>query len=181
MKIAQDLRLLSSGPRASIGEITLPSLQPGSSIMPGKVNPVIPEMVLQVAAHVMGKHLSVTVACQNAPLQLNIMQPLIAHETLSAIDLFIRAVEAFQTRCVEGIEANYERCRSLIDRSLALVTPLATKIGYDAAAKIAHRCYTEGKTVREIAVEEGVLTADEADEVLAPESMLGNASLSGRQ
>jgi fumarate hydratase class II len=176
MKIAQDLRILSSGPRASIGEIILPSLQPGSSIMPGKVNPVIPEMVLQAAAHVMGKHLSVTVACQNAPLQLNIMQPLIAYESLSAIELLTRVVEVFRVRCVEGIKANRKRCRSLIDRSMALVTPLATKIGYDAAAQIAYRCYEEGKTVREIVIEEGVLSPEEADEVLAPESMLRDST-----
>jgi len=173
MKIAQDLRLLSSGPRAALGEIKLPSLQPGSSIMPGKVNPVIPEMVLQVAAHVMGKHLSVTIACQNAPLELNIMQPLIAYETLSAIELLVRTVDAFRERCIDGIEANVERCRSLIDLSLALVTPLALKIGYDKAAKIAYRAYEENKTVREIVIEEGILTQQEADQVLSPESMLG--------
>jgi fumarate hydratase class II len=172
MKIAQDLRLLSSGPRAAIGEIKLPSLQPGSSIMPGKVNPVIPEMILQVSAHVMGKHLSVTVACQNAPLELNIMQPLIAYETLSALDLMTNAAYAFEKRCVEGIEADVERCRSLIELSLALVTPLALKVGYDKAAKIAYRAYEENKTVREIVIEEGILSRTEADQVLSPESML---------
>ncbi|MBN1686039.1 MAG: aspartate ammonia-lyase, partial [Spirochaetales bacterium] len=150
------------------------SLQPGSSIMPGKVNPVIPEMMLQVAAHVMGKHLSVTIACQNAPLELNIMQPLIAYETLSALELLTNAVNVFKTRCVAGIEADAERCRSLIDLSLALVTPLALKIGYDEAAKIAYRAYRERKTVRELVIDEGILSQSEADEVLSPESMLGN-------
>ena len=174
MKISQDLRLLSSGPRAALGEIKLPSLQPGSSIMPGKVNPVMPEMMLQVAAHLMGKHLSVTVACENAPLELNIMQPLIAYETLSGLDLLTNAVNAFKTRCVEGIEADAERCRSLIELSLALVTPLALKIGYDEAAKIAYRAYGERKTVREVVIAEGILSESEADEVLSPESMLGN-------
>ncbi len=174
MKIAQDLRLLSSGPRAALGEIKLPSLQPGSSIMPGKVNPVIPEMILQVAAHVMGKHLSVTIACQNAPLELNIMQPLIAYEVLSALELMTNSVKAFKDRCIDGIEADAERCRSLIDLSLALVTPLALKIGYDKAAKIAYRAHEEKKNVREIVIEEGILSESEADEVLSPEGMLGN-------
>ncbi len=173
MKIAQDLRLLSSGPRAALGEIVLPSLQPGSSIMPGKINPVIPEMVIQVAAHVMGKHLSVTIACQNAPLELNIMQPLIAYETLSAAELLAATADAFRERCVFGIEADVDRCRALIDGSLALVTPLALKIGYDRAAEIAHRAYEEKRTVREIVVEEQVLSEEEAAKVLDPESMLG--------
>ena len=174
MKIGQDLRLLASGPRGALGEIMLPSLQPGSSIMPGKVNPVIPEMVIQVAAHIMGKDVSVTIAGQNAPLELNIMQPLIAYETLSALSLLTNTLEVLRERCVLGIEANIERCRSLIDRSLALVTPLALKIGYDRAAKIAYRAYKENRTVREIVVEEAVLTEEEADRVLDPESMLGN-------
>lgn len=173
MKIGQDLRLLSSGPRAGIGEIQLPELQPGSSIMPGKVNPVIPEMVIQVAAHVMGKNLSVTIAGQNAPLELNIMQPLLAYETLSALDLLRRTVDAFDQRCVRGITADAEHCRSLIDLSLALVTPLALKIGYDRAAQIAHRAFEEKRKVREVILEEGVLTEAEADEILNPRNMLG--------
>ena len=144
--------------------------------MPGKVNPVIPEMVIQVAAHIMGKHVAVTIAGQNGPLELNIMQPLIAYETLSSLSLLTNTLDAFRERCVAGIEANIERCRSLIDRSLALVTPLALKIGYDRAAKIAYRAYKENRTVREIVVEEGVLTDEEADKVLDPESMLGSFS-----
>ncbi len=173
MKIAQDLRLLSSGPRAGIGEIQLPSLQPGSSIMPGKINPVIPEMVIQVAAHVMGKNLSVTIAGQNAPLELNIMQPLLAYEVLSSIDLLSKTAEAFADRCIAGITADPEHCRSLIDWSLALVTPLALKVGYDRAAGIAHRAFEEKRKVREIILEEGVLSEAEADEILDPRSMLG--------
>jgi len=173
MKIAQDLRLLSSGPRSGIGEIQLPPLQPGSSIMPGKINPVIPEMMIQVAAHVMGKHLSITIACQNAPLELNMMQPLLAHEISSALELLTNAVKAFDERCVRGITAEVAHCRELIDWSLALVTPLALKVGYDRAAKIAHRAYKERKKVREVVLEEGILTEAEADEILDPESMLG--------
>ena len=173
MKIGQDLRLLSSGPRAALGEVTLPSLQPGSSIMPGKINPVIPEMVIQVAAHIMGKHLSVTIAGQNAPLQLNIMQPLISYETISSLLLLGNTAVALADRCVAGIEANASECRALIERSLALVTPLALKIGYDRAAKIAYRAYRENRMVRDVVVEEGILAEGEADSVLDPESMLG--------
>ena len=175
MKIGQDLRLLSSGPRAALGEIVLPALQPGSSIMPGKINPVIPEMLIQVAAHVMGKHLSVTIACQNAPLELNIMQPLIAYETLSALELLTRGCKVFREKCVEGIIADEERCRSWIEGSLALVTPLALKIGYDRAAQIAHRAYSERRSVREIVIEAKVLSEEQADQVLRPEAMLGNS------
>ena len=173
MKIGQDLRLLSSGPRAALGEIILPSLQPGSSIMPGKINPVIPEMIIQVAAHIMGKHLSVTIACQNGPLELNIMQPLIAFETLSALELLCRSVAVFRQKCIEGISADEERCRSLIDLSLALITPLALKIGYDRAAEIAHRAYAEKRLVRDVVLEEGLLTEEEADVVFDPRGMLG--------
>ena len=172
MKIAQDLRLLSSGPRAAIGEIQLPSLQPGSSIMPGKVNPVIPEMVIQVVAHIMGKHLSVSVACQHAPLELNIMQPLIAYETISALELLKNTAVAFADRCVAGITADVDHCRSLIDLSLAIVTPLALEVGYDRAAQIAYKAYKEKKRVIEVVVEEGVLTRERAEEVLDPAGML---------
>lgn len=174
MKIAQDLRLLSSGPRAALGEISLPSLQPGSSIMPGKINPVIPEMVIQVAAHIMGKHLSVTIACQNAPLELNIMQPLIAYETLSAMDLLRNTLEVFGEKCVNGISADAERCRSLIDLSLAMVTPLALKIGYDDAAKIAYRAFKEKRNVRDLLIEDGILDEEEAAKVFDPRGMLGS-------
>ncbi len=168
MKIANDLRLMSSGPRAGLGELTLPALQPGSSIMPGKVNPVIPEMVVQACAFVMGKHLSVTIAGQNAPLELNIMMPLIAHETLAAVSLLANVSRAFAERCVAGLDANRERCAELIAWSLAMVTPLATRIGYDRAARIAYRASAERRTVRDVALEEGVMTAAELDTVLDP-------------
>ncbi|MFW6292378.1 MAG: class II fumarate hydratase [Spirochaetota bacterium] len=134
MKIANDLRLLASGPRAALGEIILPELQPGSSIMPGKVNPVIPEMIIQVAAHVIGKAASITTAGQNSPLELNMMNPLIAYETLSAISLLRESCAAFAERCVDGIAVDEKRCEFWIEWSLALVTPLATEIGYDKAA-----------------------------------------------
>ncbi len=174
MKIANDLRLLASGPRAGLGEIVLPSLQPGSSIMPGKVNPVIPEMVIQVAAHVCGKAVAVTIGGQSGPLELNMMHPLIAYETLSAMELLANACVALADRCVSGIEADAERCRYWIEWSLALVTPLATRIGYDRAAALAYRAFKERRTVREVALEEKVLAADELERLLDPATMIGN-------
>ncbi len=173
MKIAQDVRLLSSGPRAGLAELQLPELQPGSSIMPGKVNPVIPEMVLQAATFVMGKHSSVTIAAHNAPLQLNIMQPLIAHEVLTSLDLLQNVVQRFESECVRGVNVPAEKTAEAIEKSLALVTPLAVRIGYDAAAELAHKAYSQGKTIRQVVLEDGVLSKAEADEVLDPEKMCG--------
>ena len=173
MKIANDLRLLASGPRAGLGEIMLPSLQPGSSIMPGKVNPVIPEMAIQVAAFVMGKALSVTIAGQNSPLELNMMHPLIAHETITAMQVLAQCCQTLNDRCISGIEADVDRCAYWIEQSLALVTPLATEIGYDKAAQLAHRAYKERRTIREVAYESGLLSAERLDELLEPRTMVG--------
>jgi fumarase (EC 4.2.1.2) len=173
MKIGNDIRLLSSGPRTAIAEIILPSLQPGSSIMPGKVNPVIPEMIIQVAAHIMGAHLIVSIGGQHAPLQLNVMQPLIAYHSITSTDILTNAVKVFADKCVIGIEANRKRCEELVEWSMALVTPLALKIGYDRAAEIAYKAYKENKTVRQVVVEEGILTEEEAREILDPKKMLG--------
>lgn len=173
MKIGNDLRLLSSGPRTGFAEIILPSLQPGSSIMPGKVNPVIPEMIIQVAAYVMGAHLAVTIGGQNAPLELNIMMPLIAHQVLWSIHILTSGVKALTEKCVVGIEANRKRCEELVEWSMALVTPLALKIGYDRAAQVAYKAYKEGKTVRQVVVEEGILSEEEAKQALDPRNMLG--------
>ena len=172
MKIAQDLRILASGPRGALGEIVLPSLQPGSSIMPGKVNPVIPEMVIQAAAHISGKYTSVTVACQNSPLELNIMQPLLVHETLSSIDLLDRVSVSFAEKCISGIEADEQRCRDFIEWSLAVVTPLAIEIGYDKAAAIAYRAYKEKRKVKDVAAEEGILSPEKLESVFDIDSMI---------
>ncbi len=172
MKIGQDLRLLAGGPRAGFGEVKLPSLQPGSSIMPGKVNPVIPEMVIQVAARIMGMSTTVSVASQTGPLELNIMMPLLASELIEGISLLTNTVRAFGERCVRGIEADEERCRYWVEWSLALVTPLATRIGYDKAAEIAYQAYRERRTVLDIARERHVLGAEELEQVLDPRSML---------
>jgi len=172
-KIANDLRLLASGPRAGLAEIVLPALQPGSSIMPGKVNPVILEMTIQAAAHVMGSGLSVTLGGQTGPLELNMMQPLIAWETLSSLSLIGRTATALAERCIDGIEADVERSREWIERSLALVTPLSLKVGYDRAAKLAQKALAENRTIREVVVAEGILTTEEADKLLDPRGMLG--------
>lgn len=172
MKIANDFRLLASGPRGGLGEIVLPSLQPGSSIMPGKVNPVIPEMVIQVAAYVCGKAVSVTIAGQNAPLELNMMHPLIAYETLSAIDLLANTCRVFADRCISGIEPDTERLEYWIEWSLALVTPLATEIGYDQAAKLAYQAYKEKRKIREVVLESGLLSEADVARLLDPRSMV---------
>ncbi len=172
MKIANDVRLLASGPRTGFGEIRLPALQPGSSIMPGKTNPVIPEMLIQACAHVIGKAVSVSIAGTTGPLDLNIMQPLIAFECLSSLEILAHAVRLFETRCVAGIDADRERCGELVEQSLALVTPLALKIGYDRASAIAKTALEERKTVREIAIREGVVTAEEAAILFDPAKML---------
>jgi fumarate hydratase class II len=172
-KIANDLRLLASGPRAGLAEIVLPALQPGSSIMPGKVNPVILEMTIQAAAHIMGSSLSVTMGGQTCPLELNMMQPIIAWETLSSLSLLRRTASALAQRCVDGIQADVERSKEWVERSLALVTPLSLRVGYDKAAKLAQKALAENRTIREVVVAEGILTANEADKFLDPKEMLG--------
>jgi len=165
MKIANDLRLLYSGPRTGLAEIQLPAIQPGSSIMPGKVNPVVPEMVNMVAAKVIGNDLTITVAGQAGNLDLNTMMPIIAYTLLESISILASASRAL-ARCVEGIVANEERCLKFAEISTALITVLAPTIGYDEAAKIAKKALKEEKSIREIVVEEGILTREQVDEVL---------------
>jgi fumarate hydratase class II len=170
-KVANDIRWLASGPRCGIGEINIPSLQPGSSIMPGKVNPVIPESVLMVAAQVMGNDTTVGLAGMSGNFELNVMMPVLAYNLLQSIELLANASRLLAERCVRGIEANRERCRELVEKSLAMVTSLAPKIGYDAAASIAREAYESGRTVRELAEERGLLPADELEQVLDPRGM----------
>ena len=159
-KIAGDIRLLASGPRCGIGEIRLPATQPGSSIMPGKVNPVMCEMVLQVATQVIGNDTTTLLACRDSAYELNTMMPVMAYNLLESIRLLAAAAGVFAERCVAGIEADAERCRELVEQSLAMCTSLAPLIGYDRAAAIAKEAYFTGQTVREIALREQVL--DEA-------------------
>ena len=167
-KIANDLRWLSSGPRCGIGEIGLPDTQPGSSIMPGKVNPVMCESVLQVAAHVIGCDATITICGQAGNFELNVMMPVMALRLLEAITFSAAVVNAFTEKCVVGIEANKERCEEMIEKSLAMVTALAPVIGYDAAAKIAKESYATGKTVREVALAHKVLPPDQLGKILDP-------------
>lgn len=167
-KIANDLRWLSSGPRCGIGEIGLPDTQPGSSIMPGKVNPVMCESVLQVAAHVIGCDATITICGQAGNFELNVMMPVMALRLLEAITFSAAVVNAFTEKCVVEIEANKERCEEMIEKSLAMVTALAPVIGYDAAAKIAKESYATGKTVREVALAHKVLPPDKLGEILDP-------------
>jgi fumarate hydratase class II len=167
-KIANDLRWLSSGPRCGIGEIGLPDTQPGSSIMPGKVNPVMCESVLQVAAHVIGCDATITICGQAGNFELNVMMPVMALRLLEAITFSASVVKAFTGKCIVGIEANKEHCEEMIEKSLAMVTALAPVIGYDAAATIAKESYATGKTVREVALAHKVLPPDKLAEILDP-------------
>ena len=170
-KIANDLRWLSSGPRCGIGEIGLPDTQPGSSIMPGKVNPVMCESVLQVAAHVISCDATITICGQAGNFELNVMMPVMTLRLLEAITFSASVVKAFTEKCVAGIEANKERCEEMIEKSLAMVTSLAPVIGYDAAAKIAKESFTTGKTVREVARAHKVLPEDKLQKILDPRRM----------
>lgn len=167
VKIANDVRWLASGPRSGIGEINLPSLQPGSSIMPGKVNPVIPEAVLQVAAQVVGNDAAITMGGQGGIFELNVMLPVIAYNLLQSISLLAAATAVFADKCISGLTANREACAGYIENSLALVTALVPEIGYDRAAAIAKEAYESGKTIREVAVEEDILSADKIDQLLS--------------
>ncbi|MBO2520934.1 MAG: class II fumarate hydratase [Clostridia bacterium] len=171
MKIANDIRWLGSGPRCGLGEILLPELQPGSSIMPGKVNPVIPEAVIQAAAQVTGNDLAITIGGQWGNFELNVMMPMMAHNLLQSIALVASAARAFKEKCIDGIQADRKRCESMIEQSLALVTPLAKVIGYDRAAEIAKEAYQTGRTVRDLAREKGVLPEDQLAKVLDPKAM----------
>ncbi len=172
MKIAHDLRLLSSGPRCAIGEIALPSLQPGSSIMPGKVNPVILEVAIQVAAQVFGNDAAVTLGGGLGVLELNVMLPVMARNLLESVSLLSAASSLLAEKCVAGILPDRKRCEELVEQSLAMVTPLALRIGYNRAAELAHEAYHTGKTIRALLTEKGVLPADEIERILDPRTMI---------
>jgi fumarate hydratase class II len=165
-KIANDLRWLGSGPRTGIGELRLPETQPGSSIMPGKVNPVMAEMVMQVATQVIGNDAAVAWAGANGNLELNVMMPVLAHNLVESAELIGSAADAFREKCIEGLEANEERAAALLAQNLIIVTALAPNIGYDTAAKIAKEAFASGRGVREVALEMGVLPEKELDQAL---------------
>jgi aspartate ammonia-lyase len=170
-KLANDLRLLSMGPRAGLGEINLPAVQPGSSIMPGKVNPSIPEMVNQVCFQVMGCDTTVALACEAGQLELNVMMPVIAWNTLHSSRILREALNALRTRCVDGITANEARARELLDRSTATATALSPYLGYAVTAEIAKESVTSGKSIRELVLERGLIEKKRLDEILSVEAM----------
>ena len=168
-KICNDLRLLSSGPRAGIGEINLPAVQAGSSIMPGKVNPVIPEVVNQIAFEVIGNDITVTMAAEGGQLQLNAFEPIIAHSLFKSIAHLAAGCRVLGERCVAGITANRERARRLLDDSTALVTALNPYIGYARASEIAREALATGKRVYDLVLEKNLMTRADLDAILKPE------------
>ena len=172
-KIANDVRWLGSGPRCGIGEIALPDLQPGSSIMPGKVNPVMSEMLLMICAQVVGNDATIGWGGAAGNFELNVMIPVMAYNLLHAIVILASGARLFASRCVEGLEPNVAHCEALIEKSLAMVTALAPRIGYDAAAAIAHESFETGKTVRELCLEKNVLPPDELARLLDARGMTG--------
>ena len=174
IKIANDIRWLGSGPRAGFGEIKIPALQPGSSIMPGKVNPVMAEALLQACVQVIGNDAAITFAGASGNFELNVMMPLMAHGLLQSLQLLTNAVTAFEEKCVRGLEADAARCRAAIDGSLAMATALVPRLGYDKAAALAKEALAAGKTVRQMAQEKGVLKADELDALLDPARQIRN-------
>src|SRR3954468_22509504 len=170
-KVASDLRLLSMGPRAGLSEISLPAVQPGSSIMPGKVNPSVPEMVNQVCFQVMGCDATVAIACEAGQLELNVMMPVIAWNALHASRILREALKVFRIRCIDGIASDESRARELLDRSTAAATALSPYIGYSATAAVAKESVKTGKTIRELALARGLIDAARLDEILSVESM----------
>ena len=168
MKIANDIRFLGSGPRAGYGEIILPSNEPGSSIMPGKVNPTQSEAVTMVCVKVIGNHNGITMAGSHGHFELNVFKPLIIHNILQSIEIMSDSSKTFANFCVKGIKANKERIKNLLDNSLMLVTALAPKIGYDNAAKIAKAAHKNGTTLKQEILKSKILSEKEYDKVMNP-------------
>ena len=171
-KICNDLRLLSSGPRTGLNEINLPRMQPGSSIMPGKVNPVMPEVVNQVCFDIIGKDVTITMASEAGQLELNVMEPIIALALFEGIERLCNAVRSLQDRCIKGITANKEHCRKLVEHSIGIVTALNPYIGYEASASIAKEALETGGSVVELVLKRNLLSKERIDEILSPEHML---------
>ena len=173
VKIANDIRWLASGPRCGIGEINLPSLQPGSSMMPGKINPVIPEAVIQVAAQVMGNDTTIMMAGQAGYFELNTMLPVTAYNLLQSIELLASAADVFVKKCIDGISANEETCAGYIEKSLALATGLVPKIGYDQAAAVSKKAYETDRSIREVLIEEKIMSEKEFNDWLKDQLKIG--------
>ena len=171
-KICNDLRLLSSGPRAGFGEINLPPMQPGSSIMPGKVNPVIPEVMNQVCFDVIGGDVTITIAAEAGQLQLNAFEPIIAYRLLRSIDELRNACNVLRTRCVVGITANPDRLRWFVEQSIGVVTALVPTLGYAKATQVAKEALESGRGVYEVVLEKKLMSREQLDEILNPRSMV---------
>jgi fumarate hydratase class II len=174
MKIANDIRLLGSGPRCGIGELNLPANEPGSSIMPGKVNPTQCEAMTMVSAQVMGNHMAVTIGGSNGHFELNVFKPLIIQNVIHSVNLLSDAMVSLVDNCIDGIEPNIDRINALRDESLMLVTALNPHIGYDNAAKIAKKAFTDGSTLKEAAIELGIISSEDFDKYVVPENMVGD-------
>lgn len=171
-KICNDLRLMSSGPRTGFGEINLPPMQPGSTIMPGKVNPVIPEVVSQVAYTVAGNDLTITMGVEAGQLQLNAMEPVIIYSVFQSIDLLKNAMETLRIRCIDGITANEEHCRNQVYNSIGLVTALNPYLGYEMSTEIAKEALENNRSVYDLVIEKGCMSKEELDNILKPENMI---------
>ena len=171
-KICNDLRLLSSGPRTGIHEINLPPMQPGSSIMPGKVNPVIPEVVNQIAFKVMGNDFTVTMASEAGQLELNVFEPVMVHSLFESVELLINGMNTLRFRCIDGITANEEHCRSMVEKSIGLVTALVPWLGYKSANELAKEALSSGESVYSLVLSKNLLSKEKLDQILVPENML---------
>ena len=171
-KMSNDLRLMSSGPRCGFQEINLPAKQNGSSIMPGKVNPVIPEVMSQAAFCIMGNDVCITMAAEAGQLELNYAEPVLYHKLLESINALAGAVETFVDNCVSGITANADRCQSLVDGSVGIITAICPQVGYQFAADIAKKAIKTGQSVRELLHESGKFTDEEINKILDPHSMV---------
>jgi aspartate ammonia-lyase len=171
-KISNDLRLLSSGPRTGLNEINLPPMQPGSSIMPGKVNPVIPEVVNQIAFKVIGNDLTVTMAAEAGQLELNVMEPVIVQSIFESIEMLVNGMKTFKYRCIDGITANEKRCRELVLNSIGIVTALNPALGYETCSMLAKEALLNDKSVYDLVIEKKLLSVAELDELLKPENMI---------
>ncbi len=171
-KICNDLRLLSSGPRAGLNEINLPPMQPGSSIMPGKVNPVIPEVVNQIAYKVIGNDLTVSLAAEAGQLELNVMEPVIVQSLLESVEMLKNGMRTLKIRCIDGITANREHCRELVYNSIGLVTALNPVLGYETCTRLARQALEQNRGVYDLVLEQGLLTPEELDTILMPENMI---------
>ncbi|MGE4287919.1 MAG: aspartate ammonia-lyase [Salinivirgaceae bacterium] len=171
-KISNDLRLLSSGPRTGFNEINLPPMQPGSSIMPGKVNPVIPEVVNQIAFKVIGNDLTVTLASEAGQLELNVMEPVITQSIFESVEMLKNGMEVLRFRCIDGITANETRCRELVQNSIGLVTALNPALGYEVCSKLAKEALQNNRSVYDLVLEQNLLSKEELDNILTPENMI---------